>query len=117
MLMRSFAPEEASNVASTSYSLHVCPACEHLKPAGWTQATARGSRNGPTALELACGTGSSCIFMARVLREGAWVAGVDIVREAVVTARANAVEAAVGDACAFIQVRMKLRLEAPRSNS
>lgn len=51
-------PTTLSGPPHWSHTLHSCPACEDMKPCGPT----------PAALELACGTGASCVYISSVLR-------------------------------------------------
>ena len=60
------------------------------------------SGSGPWALELACGTGSSCAYMARVM-EGSRVVGVDLVQGAVEEARRRVDASSVSATCSFMQ--------------
>ena len=114
-----------------SYELqyHVCPRCEHMMPAaaaGPGACSTRGISGGSGSddgthtgmpcggsssrstwvLELACGTGSSCVHMARVMK-GSQVIGVDLVQGAVEESRRRADAAGVHDACSFMQASNK----------
>lgn len=83
------AAEQPADVDDRAY--HLCASClGTTKPAG-----------GARAMELGCGTGSSCVALALA---GFRVVGVDVVAEAVDTARARAAGAGVSQRCTFLQL-------------
>ena len=83
-------PPFAPQPTSSELPLHICPRCQHLKP-----------RCGGAALELACGTGASSVFLAEV--PAMRVVGVDVVADAVAQARAVAAARGVSHRCAFVK--------------
>ncbi|KAG1667517.1 hypothetical protein FOA52_013707 [Chlamydomonas sp. UWO 241] len=80
--------------------MHTCAACTHLRPTPVTPGAP------VRVLELACGTGASCMHMAQVFSAeagGCSISGVDIVTDAVECARAAAEEAGVSGCASFVQ--------------
>lgn len=84
-----FLPEGFVLSAATALPLHICDHCAGLKPGSNSQ-----------VLEIGCGTGSSCIFLAS---KGFQVVGVDIVQDAVKASTAAAKAAGISDRCVFVQ--------------
>lgn len=76
--------------AQASGLYHVCSRCAYCKPGNGT----------PTALEIGCGTGNACAYMARL---GFHVVGVDLTSPAVDAARQEAEREGVSDRCIFLQ--------------
>ena len=58
-----------------------------------------GAARRPRAVEIGCGTGGSCVFLAQ---QGFHVVGVDLVPEAVEAARSRAEAAGVAERCTFL---------------
>ncbi|GAX75304.1 hypothetical protein CEUSTIGMA_g2749.t1 [Chlamydomonas eustigma] len=86
-------PVKGEYKARQGQLLHICPDCQKMKPSQGLQTN---------CLELACGTGSSCIYMAKVFTMGRSI-GLDLVAEAVSSSRSLAAEEGVLHNCAFMQ--------------
>eukprot|EP00050_Salpingoeca_kvevrii_P012004 m.19732 g.19732 ORF g.19732 m.19732 type:complete len:214 (+) comp3770_c0_seq1:42-683(+) len=69
----------------------------------WVAARPEGWFKGKRVLELGCGTGASCVYLAE---QGAHVTGVDLVHGALELARKRAAEHSVGAQCDFVEANV-----------
>lgn len=85
-----FQPAVTDTSAPHVPSYHVCPQCAYFKPPAHAH-----------VLELACGTGSSCVYMAEL---GFHTVGVDVIADAVATAGRHAADKGLTpEDCTFLQ--------------
>lgn len=90
MIFQPVEPRFTDTSAPHVSSYHVCPRCASLKPPAHAH-----------VLELACGTGSSCVYMAEI---GFHTVGVDVIADAVATAgRYAANKGLTPEDCTFLQ--------------